>query len=72
MRRPQFPGKRYLGNINKKEVHDLDREDTSVNGCQINEIISAGHAVTFNPDTLEQVHVRGFDNCAKCQGGSLR
>jgi hypothetical protein len=46
MRRPQFPGKRYLGNSNKKEVHDLDQEDTSASGCQIDEIIRAGHAVT--------------------------
>ncbi len=41
MRRPQFPGKRYLGNKNKKEVRDLDGEDTSANGCQIDEIIRA-------------------------------
>jgi len=72
MRRPQFPGKRYLGNSNKKEVHDLDQEDTSINGCQIDEIIRAGHAVTFNPDTLGEAHAHGYDNCAKCIGGSLR
>lgn len=72
MRRTQFPGKRYLGNSNKKEVHDLDQEDTSASGCQINEIIRAGHAVTFSPDTVEEAHVRGYDNCAKCLSGSLR
>jgi hypothetical protein len=72
MRRPKFLGKRYLGNSNKEEVHDLDQEDTSASGCQIDEIIKAGHAVTFDPDTLEEAHVCGYDNCAKCLGGSLR
>jgi len=72
MRRFQFLGKQYLGNSNKKEVHNLDREDISDSGCQINEIIRAGHAVTFNPDTLEEAHKRGYDNCAKCLSGSLR
>jgi hypothetical protein len=71
MRRIEFLNK-YLGNSNKKEVHDLDMEDFSVNGCQIDEIISAGHAVAFNPDTLEEARRRGYDNCAKCLGGSLR
>lgn len=72
MRRPQFAGKRYLGNKNKKEVHDLDGEDTSASGCQIDEIIRAGNAVTFYPDTLAEAHSQGYDNCAKCLGGSLR
>jgi hypothetical protein len=72
MRRSPFPDKRYLGNSNKKEVHDLDQEDTSASGCQIDEIISAGHAVTFNSDTLEEAHARGYDNCDKCLGSSTR
>lgn len=68
-RRPQFPGKRYLGNNNKMEVHDLDNEQVN---CQIDEIIRAGHAVTFTPDTLEEAHRQGYDNCAWCIGGSTR
>lgn len=63
---------RYLGNKNKMEVHDLDNEDTSANGCQIDEIIRAGHDVRFNPDTLEEAHRQGYDNGAKCLGGSRR
>lgn len=49
-RRPGPPlfNKRYCGNTNKKEVHDLDNEKTQ---CQIDEIIAAGHARTFDPDT---------------------
>lgn len=52
--------KRYLGNKNTIEVHDLDRETTQ---CQIDEIIATGHAVYFTPDTVDQAHRKGFDNC---------
>jgi len=72
MRRLQYPGKKFLGNINSKEVHDLDQEDTSGSGCQIDKIIGADHAVTFYPDILFEAHSQGFDNCAKCLGGSHR
>lgn len=65
-------GKDFLGNSNKKEVHDLRKEDTSANGCQIDEILRAGHGVGFVPDTLVQAHNEGYDNCAKCIGSSTR
>jgi len=73
-RRPGYPtyGKRFVGNTNKTEVHDLDKEKMGANECQINEIIQAGHAVTFDPDTLDQAHNDGFGNCAFCIGGSRR
>ena len=69
--RPPFNGKRYIGNKspNKMEVHDLDKEDTGQNGCQIDEIKDVK---TFIPDTLEQAHKERFDNCDKCIGGSKR
>lgn len=75
MRRYSSPinGKRYLGNTTpKKEVHDLDNEKTRANECQIDEIIKAKHARTFTPDTLEQAHREGYDNCKYCIGGSTR
>ena len=72
MRRPQYPDKQFLGNTSKKEVHNLDREDTVAGGCQIDEIIRAGHAITFYPDTLTEAHRLGYDNCAKCLSGSFR
>lgn len=74
MRRYNAPinGKRFVGNTNTTEVHDLDNEKTGTSECQINEIISAGHVVTFNPDTLEQAHQIGYDNCNYCIGGSKR
>jgi hypoxanthine-guanine phosphoribosyltransferase len=73
-RRPGSPtyGKRFVGNANNDEVHDLDNEKTGANECQIDEIIDAGHAVTFTPDTLDQAHRQGYDNCAYCIGGSAR
>lgn len=63
--------KRYLGNSSptKLEVHDLHNEKPQ---CQIDEIIQAGHAVVFIPDTLNQAHQEGYDNGAYCIGGSIR
>ena len=73
-RRPGPPtyGKRFVGNTANMEVHDLDKEDTRPSGCQIDEIIKAGHAHTFNPDSLSEAHRLGYDNCAKCIGQSHR
>lgn len=64
-------GIRFLGNNSPThmEVHDLPRE---VPRCQIDEILRAGHAVGFIPDSLEQAHGEGYDNCAWCLGGSTR
>ncbi len=55
-------GDRYLGNTNKREVHDLIHEDAS----------PTGHALGFNPDTLDQAHVEGYDNCRYCIGELTR
>ena len=63
-------GHHFVGNTNKMEVHDLDNEQTESNHCQIDEIIAAGHAVIFEPDTLAQAHREGFDNCEFCLGHS--
>lgn len=60
-------GKKFLGNTNTKEVHDLDNEKPQ---CQINEIIAARHDVYF--DTLAQAHLAGYDNGHWCIGGSTR
>jgi hypothetical protein len=71
-RRTEGPamGRRYLGNWLKMEVHDLDNEQTGANRCQIDEIIEAGHQVIFEPDTLDQAHREGYDNCHYCIGRS--
>jgi len=60
-------GERYLGNNNKKEVHDLDNEQVN---CQIDEIINAGHEVPFN--NLSDAHNAGYDNGHYCIGSSTR
>lgn len=74
MRREGAPtwGKQFVGNTSKKEVHDLENEQTGANECQIDEIIRADHARTFTPDTLAQARNEGYDNCAYCIGGSRR
>lgn len=62
-------GIRFLGNKHKKEVHDLTNEKPQ---CQIDEILRAGNAVRFLPDTLAQAQREGYDNGAYCIGGSKR
>ena len=59
----------YLGNKSTREVHELRDEQTN---CRIGEIIAAGNAIGFDPDTLEQANVEGYDNCHYCIGGSTR
>jgi hypothetical protein len=59
---------RYLGNERTKEVHDIINLKEN---CKIIEI-KPQHRRSFNPDTLEQAHKEGFDNCAWCLGGSTR
>jgi len=63
--------KRYLGNSDPGhlEVHDLSKETSQ---CQINEFMRNCHAVTFNPDTLNQAKSEGYDNCKYCLGNSER
>jgi len=65
------PTERYLGNSSSDhmEVHDLRNEKPQ---CQIDEIINAGNAVVFSPDTLEQAHKEHYDNGAYCLEGSQR
>jgi hypothetical protein len=60
-------GERYLGNMNKREVHDLDNEKVP---CQIDEVIQAGHDRGYVSYQLAKA--AGLDNCAWCIGGSTR
>lgn len=60
-------GEQYLGNVAKKEVHDLDNEQTN---CQIDEIIKAEHDRPFT--SLQAAHAAGYDNGHWCIGGSKR
>ncbi|MGE0441235.1 MAG: hypothetical protein AB7S39_12180 [Gemmatimonadales bacterium] len=50
-------------------MHDTRQETRN---CQVDEILRAGNAVGFSPDSLAQAHAEGYDNCAYCIGGSTR
>lgn len=56
--------KRYLGNSNTMQVHDLDHEKRN---CQIAEI-KVEHRVLFTPDTFAQAKREGYDPCDYCIG----
>jgi hypothetical protein len=57
-------GKRYVRNLDKREVHDLENEKAN---CQIDEI---KRLQCF--DTLAAAKADGSDNCAYCLGNSTR
>ena len=59
------PKRRYVGNENTTETHDLNNETLS---CQVDEIITAGHAVVFYPDSRIQAESEGYEGCAWCRG----
>jgi hypothetical protein len=58
--------KRYLGNNNHMEVHDIRNDQP---GCQLHEI-KPEHKVYF--DSLDEAKRMGYDNCAYCIGGLKR
>ena len=60
-----YDNKRYLGNTNENKVHDLDKEDTAENGCQIDEI-KHEHIKMF--DYHFEATNAGFEDCVKCLG----
>ena len=62
-------GEKYLANKSpsKKEVHDLDNEQTR---CQIDEIIKAGNDKPYS--AKKSARDDGYDNCAHCIGDSKR
>ena len=57
--------KRFLGNENIHEVHDLSNEQPN---CQIDEIFRSVHAVVFPYDSLLQAHEDGYTDCIWCLG----
>ncbi|GAH18302.1 unnamed protein product [marine sediment metagenome] len=57
---------RFSGDEAEMVVHDLENEDTTVQGCYIDEIIEKGNSVCFFPDSIEEAHRQGYDNCERC------
>lgn len=60
--RPPQPKTRYLGNSNKRELHDLKNQKLA---CQIDEI-KADHRVNFKAQ--KEALALGYDFCAYCFG----
>ena len=52
----------YLGDNNKKTVHDLLNQKEN---CQIDEIMTV-HKRYFIPDTFVQANSEGYDSCTSC------
>ena len=52
----------YLGDNNKKQVHDLLNQKEN---CQIDEIMIV-HKRYFIPDTFTQANSEGYDSCIWC------
>ena len=57
---------RFLGDEAEMVVHDLESEDTSEQGCYIEEIFEKGNALCFFPDTLDEAYRQGYKNCERC------
>jgi len=62
-------GIKFLGDTRKMEVHGLINEKPQ---CRIDEIIRAGGAVSFDPDTVVQAHKEDYNNCPYCIGGTRK
>ena len=54
-------GEKYLGNKNKKEVHNLEKEKPE---CRIDKIIHAEYDIAFR--TIEDAYDQGYSNCPYC------
>ncbi len=58
----------YLGDNNKRKVHDLLNQKEN---CQIDEIMIV-HKRYFIPDTFTQANSEGYDNCVWCIDASQK
>jgi hypothetical protein len=63
------PRRRYVGDASKTETHDLKNESLA---CRVDEVIAAGHAVAFYPDSRIQAESEGYESCARCLGAFVR
>lgn len=56
-------GFRFLGDLKNKIYHDLYNEK---HDCKVNQIISSGNGVRFEPDNQQQAEKEGFVRCENC------
>jgi hypothetical protein len=54
-------GEKFLGNKDKKEIHNLDKEKPE---CGIDAIVKAEFDIAFR--TLEDAHNQGYQDCPFC------
>jgi len=55
---------RLIGNKHTKEIHNLEKENTKGNGCQIDKFIKSGHGTTVT--NAEPLLKKDWSLCAKC------
>ena len=65
LRTPKFD-KRFLGDLASGEVHT--KGSASLGCCRPAELVEAGTAVIFNPDTILRAELEGFVRCPWCLG----
>jgi hypothetical protein len=60
----QLGKSRYIGDSRTKVVHDRWHADCQ--GCGVRDIVRDGHAVGFQPDTLDGALWEGYEYCEAC------
>jgi hypothetical protein len=55
---------RYVGERDTRIVHD--RWHTDCQGCGLNEAVRRGDAVGFEPDSLDEAFLEGYEYCEAC------
>lgn len=56
--------RRYVGDSRTNLVHDRWHEDCE--GCGLDAVVRRGHAVGFEPDTLDGALWEGYEYCEAC------
>jgi len=60
--------RRYVGDVSTKLAHDTWHADCQ--GCGLGETLRNGHAVGFEPDTLDGALWAGYEYCETCHDGT--
>jgi hypothetical protein len=60
----QLGRRRYVGDSRTRLVHDRWHADCQ--GCGLRDIVRDGHAVGFEPDTLDGALWAGYEYCEAC------
>ena len=60
----ELRGRRYVGDSRTRLAHDTWHADCQ--GCGLDETLRNGHAVVFEPDTLDGALWAGYEYCEAC------